>query len=254
MKEYLVNYVMNRMDGLLLELLREHSMETIRQAIVRRGIFGILLTDLNLISGRTITMKISDGILKVISENEYLLEVPENIRRNCNINSVDLLQYDFDALSGNYHPQSIRPSLYKELDRVTGISNVSQLTKLEVVGNKHILIHADTSMSESMLSNSTLTFNIGYTEAFETIEQAYYPEFGPILIKAIEMILYTKRLSLRRSKLHQPIMDDSIESELSNFSDAADQYQEMLDKMAKIGFMTQVEKMEKFNAWRVGKL
>lgn len=235
MRNYIINYVMRTVPHKLLRLLQTHPMETLGSTINKVVIHQVLLTDLNLIGGRSHTMNVRDAIIYSHTDDEIILEIPLQFRDASNITSAQMIFQDVEHRT--VLPSTRIESQYDPIDVITGNSGIGAYTDLTVINKKYISIRQEDIVLDTVM-DSKITFEVEYSEDFDGIAPAYHPDFAELAKLITEMLLYNLELEVDEAYGHNSRVSEKLISRINSYENSTELYNnEKRRTMAKFSFL-----------------
>ncbi len=237
--EYALSYILETVDETVLELaLREkhrtiNNVITLEEKIRTQIIISKVLKDVKVLSGIRKTISLEKCRVKQMTDSfDYIIEVPNNVLSGRDIVSASSISLSGpsgrNATSGN----SMLDVGNRLLDSYAA-SPVIEVARLELIGRNIILV--STSGNESNLTSGYLECNLASGNNMSHLHPRSHRDFAKLCRRATESKVYNRLYSkLDEGYIKGGHNISRIKDIVDGFSDAEDQYDELLSEWEKI--------------------
>lgn len=227
---------------------------SIDELISNKLIRSKVLTDCNLVGGVHVNIDLNQcTITKLPEVGNYIIYVPKELTGNRSIiNALSLISTVTTTLNMPTVPTSGNTSgmLDKLADSMTGIGNVLQTSRLEVIGEN--TIYCATNMLT--FSNGVLKCTIENNANLTNLNTKSYPVFSDLVIYAVKSYIYNHlRVKINQGYLYGGHELSVITEIIDSYSDAETMYDELLrTKWSKVQFMNNEASMSRYIRTMIG--
>jgi len=237
--EYATEYILETVDETVLELaLREkhrtlNSVLSLEEKIRTQIIISKVLKDVKLLSGIRKTIPLTKCRVKQMDDTfDYVIEVPNKV-----LSGRDIVSASSITLAGpNTKHMSSGNSMLDASSRLVDAMSAApivEVTRLELIGKNIILVIVDGY--EPNITSGFLECTVASGENMAHIHPRSYREFAKLCRKAAQSKIYTKLYSkLDEGYIKGGHNISRIKDIVDSFSDAEEQYDELLDGWEKI--------------------
>ena len=255
--EYSLSYILETVDETVLELaLREkhrtiNNIITLEEKIRTQIIISKVLRDVKLLSGIRKSIPLDKCRLKQMEDTfDYVIEVPNTVLSGRDIVSASTITLSGPNTKNVTSGNGILDAGSRILDSYAS-SPVIEVSRLELIGKNIIL--ATVEGYEPHLTSGYLECNLASGNNMSHIHPRSYRDFAKLCRKAAQSVIYTKLYS----KLDEGYVKGGhnisrIKDIVDSFSDAEEQYDELLDGWEKIERLNNRKFNSEFIALQLG--
>lgn len=215
--------------------------ERIKNSVIR----PIVIKDCNLAGGVIMKIPVSLCYYQEVTRAEWIIEVPKNLTDNRSICNVLSLVSNASYITGVplYNSSAALTQAQHIIDNLDTV-NVIQTARLELIGDNVVLIE-DPSIT---IYNTTMRVEVEYDSMMNNLHPRSIPIFSKLCILATKRYIYNYlKVKVDQGYIYGGHELGQILTELDGFSDAADQYEELMENtMRKVLFMNHAENMGRF--------
>lgn len=222
---------------------------TIAQQIEDLVLKPIVLTDINLIGGMSLSVSVDKCSVNFYELNysniNVVINVPYTLTNNKKItNALSVVCSAADPSRYNNTNNMVKRLLNNKEQNDSLMLNSQTFTNLEIIGPNTILLHDNAIM----LPNCYLNVIVENNENLSNIQPASYPSFSEMVTLAVKSYIYNKLvIELDKGAIYYGHDINKVGDIVSDYADAYEEYKTFLkEKWAKISFMNDNVNYSKF--------